>query len=659
MKPFINSLSQRLKNEDGIALAVVVMMTAVLTLLGVILIDQVRSESSRAARSISSDAVYQAAEAGMNDYLAKLVENPQFYDQCVAKGESTRRRGDNSALVSHSIDTDSCSSVGASTWKAGVTWTYPNKKDWWFAGVGTDSDSSVLTGYAYNLMISPPALNRRYVTIVSTGCKVLNPAAAPLQCDLTAPRRAIEVHIKRTTPADFQFLMTDMSGSIVAWASKIYGKMYSTGDIKVDGATAWGNVMAEGYVTDRNGNSVSPPITVVSPSRIYDKRRPNIRDVVPNPITFSDLQVSLSDISRSAAQDNMVFDDATANSWRIIFGSSGNVTIWKCVTPPIAATSDALEAADSNPYCGPDVTLAANTYLKRNATTFPLTVSGNPEGFVKTSFPSSPTGLNSNFRFYVGPTGSVDRVECASRTGATFNTCTCPTCSSDKLHAAGQIVSGVSGGITWAAPFRSVPIPSKGAIYTGQTAVISWPSAINGYSADGSSIVNGRVTVASNDDIVIGGNTHYNSEPSYGNGANDDVLGLIAQNNVWLAKYTPTQLWFRASTMALLGKWGDYRCTDGGGERDSGSSMTFVGTAAYYNTGGCIHGSNGGYNISNTYRITDDGTAPECPTTAPGCTNFNALAFLFPPWFRVLGKQATVYFREVPVGYIPAEVAAP
>ena len=71
-------------------------------------------------------------------------------------------------------------------------------------------------------------------------------------------------------------------------------------------------------------------------------------------------------------------------------------------------------------------------------------------------------------------------------------------------------------------------VPTKGAIYTAQTAIIVGGSSSCSDpdlgSLPGASCVSGRVTVASNDDIVIGDNIGHLSD-------GDDVLGLIGNND--------------------------------------------------------------------------------------------------------------------------------
>jgi hypothetical protein len=414
--------------------------------------------------------------------------------------------------------------------------------------------------------------------------------------------------------------------------------MYSAGEIKTCGAHAYGNLMAETNVTGS--------YNLMGSARVYDLTHPNIRDVVRNPIPFSSFAVSVSDIQRAAALNtpSTDFEDTNASSWRINFSSSGIVQVWKC-------TNSTGTPESTQPYCN-DVRLSAGVTLKSTPSTIV---------HVNESVASFPNASSTNPQtIYIGTGSTIDTVRYTGKgsDGTSFTGATCSACGSGsgRTHNTDEIVSKVSGGLPGPVPAYNGPIPSNGAIYTGQSAIISWPSRISVYSTDGSSTVNGRLSVASGSDIIIGGNIYYNSDPSHGGGPNDDVLGLIAQRDFWLAKWAPDKLWFRASTMALTGVWGDNRCTNGGGDRVS-SSMTFVGTSAYYSNDGCIHSGNGGYDITRTFRITDDGSAPSCPDTAPLCQSYNALKFLFPPWFPVInGMETTVLFREMPSNYQPQPV---
>jgi|GEM_PF-1365395 len=676
----LRRLKRFLANEDGIALAAVVGMIVVLTVLSVVLIEQVSNESKSSAGAATSDAVYQAAEAGLNDYLAKLTEDPAYYDHCVAKGESTRRRDDNSALVSHSTSTSDCEPGNTSAWPSSVKWTYPNGEDWWFSGIGDASaNTTAVRGYAYNLMITPPhaatvstpAVN--YTDIVSTGCKVQDPSVSPLVCDSSYQKRAVEVHTKITTPAAYQFIINGMghgSGD-PCWGSTIYGDVYSSGDLYVCGATFYGNVLVEGNIVVAGGYS-NPP-NVVSPGKIYtNSTTPSISTKRKDKIIIENIVGSVSQVQTNAQMNTNLrtgssttgvgtdFDDTSASAWRLNFTSDGDVQVWKCLN---SSAPDHIR-----PYCN-DVKLASSVKLY-SGTSATMTVNESAASFPNSASSSTPIYIATS----AGSAPTVP-ITYTAKGSQSFTTVKCSSCgSSGVTFPAGAAVSLYSGGMAPPSPAYDGPIPSNGAIYTGQDAIISWPTAISGYSAtsaDGSptSQVNGRVTVASATDIIAAGDVHYASEasPDGISGPNDDVLGLIAQNNVTIAAYSPPDsLWWRAATIAVNGTWGDYACRNGP-DRGSSSTMTFVGTATYASNSGCMRSGSpaGGYGyfdgsgaLKNIYRITDYGTAPSCPTTAPNCANYSALANLNPPWFPPLGGVATLLFREVPSGYMPAPAPA-
>jgi Tfp pilus assembly protein PilX len=536
--------------EDGIALATVVMMTSVLTVLSITLIDQVTRESGQAASAVSADAVYQAAEAGINDYIAKLVEDPQFYDHYVANGESTRQQ------CTSFNSSGGCTAPGTvvgpgSEWTSGIGWTYPvtadapEGKSTWYAGAGSTS----IGNYAYNLIIAPPSSpnNRKYVTVVSTGCRVVDPNATPLICSTSVLQRAIEVHLATTTPADFSFMFGETPTYPYGQTADTYGRIYSLGDLCHDG-TAHGDLMAEGRI-NRSGcnNGGNASVTMVSPAQKYDSSTtPRAScpagSTLPCPlksaVQFTNFSTSLTDIKRAADLNSPTTDfDQSGYTWKIMFGAgsgtSGTVRVWRC-------------ANNSSPAA------------------------------------SAPSGCGTT-------------------------------------------------------PVYNNPLPKNGAIFTGQTAIIY-------YAAGTDAVVNGRATVASNNDIVIGSNIHYNSESAYG-GANDDVLGLIAYRNVWVAAFAPDQLFWRAAVIAENGMESVWDCTNPPRNRvrTANSKMTIVGSIASADGSGCaLYGNIGGYD-TRVY-ASDDGSYT---------SEFNALKFLFPPWYPVIDTQATSLFREVPTTYVP------
>ena len=142
-------------------------------------------------------------------------------------------------------------------------------------------------------------------------------------------------------------------------------------------------------------------------------------------------------------------------------------------------------------------------------------------------------------------------------------------------------------------------VPSNGAIYTTETAIVR-------------GTVKGRVTVASADDIVVADNISYVTPGS-------DVLGLVATNDVVIARYTPSVLTWTAGVLAQNGTWKTF-VQDG-----SHATMNFTGSSAT-NLGGSL-----------TMFVTRNyGYAPE-------------LQYLSPPWFPIIQDAYTVLlFRELP-----------
>ena len=116
--------------------------------------------------------------------------------------------------------------------------------------------------------------------------------------------QSIEVRVRKTTPADFQFMWPGN----VSYGSDAttYGTIYAAGTISHQG-TAYGNLESETSVTG------SP--TLLNGAKIYTpSTNPSIRTVVTSPIFTSGtlssnsyFAVSLTDVKRAAGQ-NSSFD---------------------------------------------------------------------------------------------------------------------------------------------------------------------------------------------------------------------------------------------------------------------------------------------------------------------------------------------------------------
>jgi hypothetical protein len=448
-------------DERGMALMLAIAIMIMLGIASVALLSAVSGESQRSTTAVERDAAYHAAEAGIDDYGAKLLVDHVYYGHQVHPGEASRR-ATTGLITAH-----------GAAWTGGSTWTYPNGKDAW---------RGLPNGYEYDLQVTAPSAASQAIRIVSTGRKAGETNRANW--------RTLETYVRQASITDFQMLANaDISyGSTATTYGKIYAGVDSTGvahSVNHQG-TAYADVFAERSVT-------GPPI-LRNGARTYDQN--TIRTVIKAPVNFNDFLTSLVDIQRASQAGGVYLNSATADGWKLTFGSTGTFTAQPCTK------SSGRAVEQTSPSCG-----ATTTYA----------------------------------------------------------------------------------------------VPANGAVYVAQSAIVS-------------GTVNGRVTVASNANVVIGGNISYAV-------SGDDVLGLVAARDVIVAQWTPSVLSWRAATIAQSGAWKSYS-NDG-----SHSSMTFTGSTST-NQGGSMTMFQ-----TRVYQYDD------------------TLLYLQPPWFPTMDGGYTVLLtRELPGG---------
>ncbi len=301
------------KREDGIAMLMVVFLSVLLLALGVGLMEVMRGESTRSAHSTFSEASYQAAEAGVNDYIAKLLSDGTYYLHYVHPGEAMRRTSGGTNVSS------------GAAWTGGLTWTYPNGKDSW---------RSLGNGYEYSLQIVAPTAATQAVRIFSAGRKTGS----------TSDVRQLEVLVRPSSLSDFQMLAN--ADITYGSAATTYGKIYAgidSGGTKhnvTHYGTAYGNIYAE--------NNVYGPPTLMNGAQTYNST--NIRTVIKNPPNFADFLTSLSDIQRAAQVGGVYLNDASKAAWRLIFNTNGTFTAATCTL------TNGDDAAKTQPTCGTTTT---------------------------------------------------------------------------------------------------------------------------------------------------------------------------------------------------------------------------------------------------------------------------------------------------------------
>jgi hypothetical protein len=317
---------QQLAREDGIAMVLAVLMTTVLMLMSVLLIDRVGAESSRGSRAESSATSFQAAEAGLDDYTAKLVDDHAFYLHYVAPAESTRSPSPG-VDAPHSVDCTAADAYGPKTtsgvaWSGGATWTYPHGKDSW---------CRLANGYYYNLEVFPPGSATNGTTsvrILATGRRSLSS---------TSDMRAIETYVRPSNLTDFY----RFSNGNVSIDATTYGKIYSNGNVTHTG-TAHADIFAEGSIS---GN----PVMLDGAQKYANGAFPPSK-IKTHPIDFSKFLVSLADIKRAAQTGGIYLNQAGVTGWRLTFDAGGAFTAAPC-------TGANLQNAPA-PTCGPPTTYA-------------------------------------------------------------------------------------------------------------------------------------------------------------------------------------------------------------------------------------------------------------------------------------------------------------
>lgn len=318
MKSWADSLRRTLGREQGYAMVLVVLISAMLGLLGLTLLQIVQDEAGRSVNGERGETSFQAAEAGIDDYIAKLVDDRLYYAHNVHVAESTRRPATGPDVP------------GGTAWTGGLTWTYPNGADAW---------KPLPNGYEYNLSITAPTATAPVVKIVSTGRRTGS----------TEDVRRLEVLVRPSSVADFQMLANrDIGyGSTATTYGKIYTGIDDSGtarSVRHDG-TAYGDIAAEGSVTGST--------TLMNGAQIYSGAAGTIRSVVKNPVNFNSFVSSLVDIARASQRGGVNLDDlATADAWRLTFDPSGSFLAEPCTR------TMGRHPADLPPVCGSGFTRA-------------------------------------------------------------------------------------------------------------------------------------------------------------------------------------------------------------------------------------------------------------------------------------------------------------
>lgn len=334
MKP-IRSL---IRDDSGVALVLVLFVMVLLAAIAITLPALTLSDQTRSNTAVQTNGALQAAEAGLNVYIADLTEDSGFFLDYIAAGEA--RRTYNGVQYPTTAGSNANANIGLNpSWSRTATWTYPSNitTDPAWRTVGNSS-------YQYLIEVFPDSTHLNEVRIISIGRPT--PSAATPASDTTL-YRAEEAYLSSLSISDFQMLSAASigygSGAVTTgWVYATENNSGTPASLTYDkGSTADANVFTENTSSSCSGCSSA----LVSPARLYSSNSsPSIRTVINEPITFSALQESpqiappgggegaleLDAASSGITLPESTYTGAIPNAWWLKFHTPHEVDIYAC-----------------------------------------------------------------------------------------------------------------------------------------------------------------------------------------------------------------------------------------------------------------------------------------------------------------------------------------
>jgi type II secretory pathway pseudopilin PulG len=305
-------MMRRATRQSGQTLIAVIFITAIAALLVLASLSWAQSSVFQTANSNREDIALEAAQAGVQVYVSRLVENPQYWLEDVDTAEDPRTNSSTGAVV-----------APGTAWPTGASWTYPSKIQTWHPL------QNARFGQAnYNIRVFPDPTDQNSVLVQSTAEVGTGPPVV----------RSVEAQISPDSIANYQMI----SNASISYGSTATttGKIYSAQDVVHQG-TALGAIYAEHEVcrNDSSGatclksDATDPAFSV---GGAYDSTTtPSCSAKFPTPIDFTTFTGAISNIE-AAAQATGVYENSSAvSAWEIQFQSSGHVLIF-----PVTNTSD-------------------------------------------------------------------------------------------------------------------------------------------------------------------------------------------------------------------------------------------------------------------------------------------------------------------------------
>jgi hypothetical protein len=358
-------LLQRFADEEsGIALVAAILLVGLLSTVAVGLMSLTQSEGTASVADVQTNNALQAAQDGLNVYIADLTEDTGFYLDYIAEGEARRTYGGTQYPTTAGANATANVALSPS-WPRTATWTYPSD-------ITTDPGWRTISGtnYQYLLEVFPDTTTFNDVRVIAVGRPV---PSTQYPASNKAYYRAVESELSVLTISDFQMLSAgENTSNNIGYGSgaTTNGWVYATDDdngtpASISGpasGTAW--TTSADLFTENNSASYTGKITLTNNSREYSSNSsPSIRTVISEPITFNDIQES-QQISPVGGGEGAIELDAASNgitlapttnipdAWWLKFQSNGTVQIYSCVRAYTGTTTKTYYSVTStSPTC--------------------------------------------------------------------------------------------------------------------------------------------------------------------------------------------------------------------------------------------------------------------------------------------------------------------
>jgi hypothetical protein len=309
------SRARRRRLQGGQSLISTLAITTIVAFLVIASLSWARSSTGQSTRQVREDRAMQAAEAGVQTYISRMVEDPRYSRRYVDVAEDPR------------IDTTTGGTVTAGNpWVPGHTWTYSGPPQNW-----RPLQDARFGQASYSLRIVPANDDPTAVYVQSTARVMPSGGANPVV-------RSVQARVQPISIADFQ-MISDQTISYGSSATTT-GKIYSARDV-IHAGTAKAPVYAQNLACRSGGGGCSSSQAGNSGFQggAYDKTTsPSFKQKFPTPIDFTSFTEDLTDIKAAAQATGIYKNDPTANAWEVQFLSNGQVKVWKAFGSDLGRT---------------------------------------------------------------------------------------------------------------------------------------------------------------------------------------------------------------------------------------------------------------------------------------------------------------------------------